>query len=151
MSNYITKEGLEKLKEQLAEVKLKLKEVTFKIKEAREFGDLSENAEYHEAKNEQAFLAGREQELEYKIKNAQVIENKDCDKTVVVVGCTVEIMDDGEKVTYQIVGSEEADPLNGRISADSPIGRALIGKKNGDTVEVTTPAGVSMLKIKEIK
>lgn len=149
MSNYITALGLEKLKSQLVEVKQQLKEVTFKIKEAREFGDLSENAEYHEAKNEQAFLAGKEMEIENKIKNAQIIE-KDTTADVVVIGSSVDIVDDGEKMTYQIVGSEEADPLSGRISVDSPIGRALMGKKSGDMVEVETPAGVSKLKIQKI-
>ncbi|MEI8143072.1 MAG: transcription elongation factor GreA [Candidatus Berkelbacteria bacterium] len=151
MSNFITVEGLAKLKEELAEIKLKLKEVALKIKEAREFGDLSENAEYHEAKNEQSFLVGREQEIEFKIKNAEIIETKACDKSVVTIGCTVEILDDGEKVIYQIVGSEEADPLNGRISIDSPVGRAVVGAKKGDNVKVTTPAGVSEFKIVDIR
>jgi transcription elongation factor GreA len=146
MSNYVTPEGLLKLKEQLEETKLKLKQVSIKIKEAREMGDLSENAEYHEAKNEQSFLVGKEQELELKIKNAQIIKkSKSCDS--VSVGCTVEIEDDGEMMKYEIVVSDESDPLSGRISLDSPIGSALIGHKRGDVVEFKTPAGVSKCKI----
>lgn len=146
MSNYITAEGLEKLKKQLIEIKPKLKEVSLKIKEAREMGDLSENAEYHEAKNEQAFLMGKEQEIEQKIKNAQIIKNN-CTSEVIQVGCSVKITDDGEEMKYQLVGSDEADPISGRISIDSPIGSALIGHKKGDQVEVKTPAGISKIKI----
>lgn len=146
MSNYITAEGLERLKKQLVETKQKLKVVSLKIKDAREMGDLSENAEYHEAKNEQSFLMGKEQELEQKIKNAQIIKN-DCKSEIIQVGCTVEIEDDGEKMKYQIVGSDEADPISGRISIDSPIGSALIGHKKGDKVEVKTPSGVSICRI----
>jgi len=150
MSNYVTKEGLEKLKTQLADIKVKLKEVSQKIKEAREMGDLSENAEYHEAKNEQSFLVGKEQELEQKIKNAQIItKEKSCDN--IVVGCTVEIEDDGERMKYQIVGSDESDPINGRISIDSPIGSALVGHRKGDQIEVKTPAGMSMCRIINIE
>jgi len=146
MSNYVTKEGLGKLKEQLEETKQKLKEVSVKIKEARELGDLSENAEYHEAKNEQSFLMGKEAELEQKIKNAEVIEKSDKSETI-VVGSTVKIDDDGEVVDYQIVGSDEADPMAGRISVDSPIGASLIGHKKGDKIDVRTPAGTSTCKI----
>ncbi|MFA7253638.1 MAG: transcription elongation factor GreA [Patescibacteria group bacterium] len=148
MSNYITEEGLLKLKNQLLDVKKKMKDVSVKIKEARDMGDLSENAEYHEAKNEQSFLMGKEQELEQKIKNAEIIK-KEC-KGVVAVGCTVSIDDDGEKMEYEIVGSDEADPLSGRISLDSPIGSALLGHKKGDTIEVKTPAGTSTCKIVNI-
>lgn len=150
MSNYVTEEGLNNLKLQLSDLKTKLKEVAQKIKEAREMGDLSENAEYHEAKNEQAFLMGKEAELVLKIKNAQIIA-KECKTDSIHVGCTVEIEDDGEKMTYQIVGSDEADPFKGRISVDSPIGASLVGHKKGETVEVKTPAGVSQCKVLSIK
>lgn len=146
MSNYITKEGLQKLRDQLAVIKLKLKEVSYKIKEAREMGDLSENAEYHEAKNEQSFLMGKEADLESKIKNAQIIEKKAA-TDVVVAGSTVVIDDDGEKLEYTIVGTDESDPLSGKISIDSPIGSSLIGHKKGEKIEVRTPAGVSTCKI----
>lgn len=147
MSNYITQEGLEKLKAELVEIKSKLKEAAEKIKEAREMGDLSENAEYHEAKNEQSFLMGKEIELRQKIKNAQIIEKK-CDVGGVVdVGCSVMIDEDGDKTKYEIVGSDESDPMQGRISIDSPIGSALIGHKKGDTIKVKTPSGILMRKI----
>ncbi|HLC43947.1 MAG TPA: transcription elongation factor GreA [Patescibacteria group bacterium] len=146
MSNYVTENGLLKLREQLKEIKSKMKATSQKIKEAREMGDLSENAEYHEAKNEQSYLMSKESELEQKIKNAQII-SKECKTDSVQVGCTVEIDDDGEKMSYQIVGSDEADPTEGRISVDSPIGSALVGHKKGDTVKVKTPAGVSSCKV----
>lgn len=147
MSNYLTLEGLEKLKSELGKIKLQLKEVSLKIKEARDMGDLSENAEYHEAKNEQSFLMGKEQEIEQKIKNAQIIEKTKCNG-VIQVGCTVEVVEDGGgKVKYQIVGSDESDPLSGRISIDSPIGSNLIGHKPGDKILVKTPGGVTSCKI----
>ncbi|MDO8444040.1 MAG: transcription elongation factor GreA [bacterium] len=149
MSNYVTENGLLKLREKLKEIKLKMKATSQKIKEAREMGDLSENAEYHEAKNEQLYLMSKESELGQKIKNAQII-TKECKTDTVNVGCTVEIDDDGEKMSYEIVGSDEADPINGRISVDSPIGSALVGHKKGDSVEVKTPAGVSSCKILKI-
>lgn len=149
MSNYITEEGLSKLKSQIESVRLKLKEVSLKIKDAREMGDLSENAEYHQAKTEQSFLMGKEQELEQKIKNAEIIEKHNGD--LIAVGSFVVIDDDGEKMEYQIVGSDEADPVNGRISLDSPIGASLIGRKKGDTIEVKTPSGVSKCKILSVK
>jgi len=150
MENYVTKEGLAKLKSQLEEVKVKLKEVAQKIKEAREYGDLSENAEYHEAKNEQSFLLGKEQELEDKIKNAKIIEESS-DKSYVSIGSTVEVKSSGTDETYQIVGSDESDPLSGKISADSPIGKALVGHSVGDEVSVETPAGELKYKILTIK
>ncbi|MCX6808929.1 MAG: transcription elongation factor GreA, partial [Candidatus Berkelbacteria bacterium] len=108
--------------------------------------DLSENAEYHEAKNEQSFLMGKEAELEQKIKNAQIIE-KGKSGDIINVGSTVKIDDDGDVVEYAIVGSDESDPLSGKISVDSPIGSALVGHKKGDTVQVKTPAGFSTCKI----
>jgi len=149
MSNYVTEDGLAKLKKQLEEVKSQMKAVSLKIKEAREMGDLSENAEYHEAKNEQSYLAGKEVELTQKIKNAQII-SKECKADTINVGCTVEIEDDGDKMKYEIVGSDEADPINGRISVDSPIGSALVGRTKGETVEVKTPAGTSSCRILKI-
>lgn len=149
MSNYVTEEGYNKLKEQLEEIRIKLKDVSVKIKEAKDMGDLSENAEYHEAKNEQAFLMGKEMELEQKIKNAQIIK-KSGKSDVVTVGSVVEIEDDGDKLKYEIVGSDESDPLSGRISLDSPIGAALIGHKKGDVVEYKTPVGKATCKILNI-
>lgn len=147
MSNVLTKEGLLRLQNELKEIKeKKLKEVAIRIKEAKDLGDLSENAEYHEAKNEQAFLYGKALELENKIKNAQVIEKGACAE-VVSAGCTVEVENEGEKMTFEIVGSDESDPLNGRISIDSPIGTALAGHKKGEEVLVVTPSGQTKYRI----
>jgi transcription elongation factor GreA len=149
MSNYVTKEGLAKLQAQLADIKKQLKDVAIKIKEAKDLGDLSENAEYHEAKNHQAFLYGKEQELEEKIKNAQVIESSHNGEEI-AVGSTVEIEYEGETEKYEIVGSDESDPLNGRISVDSPIGSALVGHKKGDKIKISTPGGVIEYKVVSI-
>lgn len=150
MSNILTAEGLQKLKAELEEIKgVKLKEIAKKIKDAKDLGDLSENAEYHEAKNQQAFLNGKAQDLESRIKNAQVIEMRG-DKNVVSAGCTVEIENDGEKMTFEIVGSAESDPLHGRISIDSPTGSALFGHKAGESVSVQTPGGETIYKILKI-
>ncbi len=148
-SNFITAEGLEKLKNSLADINQKLKEVAVRIKEAKDLGDLSENAEYHEAKNEQAFLYGKKLSLEEKIRNARVIEGKKLSE-LVDAGCTVTVENDGEKMQFQIVGSTESDPGSGKISVDSPIGRALFGHKKGESVTVKTPAGETTYKILSI-
>ncbi|MCL5410397.1 MAG: transcription elongation factor GreA [Patescibacteria group bacterium] len=150
MSNILTKEGLEKLKKELDEIKnVKLKEVAIKIREAKDLGDLSENAEYHEAKNEQSFMYGRALKLEEKIKNARIIEKHELNGSV-EAGSIVEVENDGDKMKFEIVGSDESDPLNGRISIDSPIGSALFGCKVGDTVSVSTPGGETKYKILNI-
>lgn len=147
---YISRKGLEKLEEELALLEgVKLKENAKRIAEAKDLGDLSENAEYHEAKREQSFLAGKAKDLRHKIKYAEII--KDCrKKDEVTIGCSVEVSDGEENYTYKIVGSDEADPANGSISADSPIGSALLGKKKGDKVKVTTPGGEIEFKIVRI-
>ena len=151
MSNIYTKEGLEKLKEELKELKeVKLKDVAVRIKEAKDLGDLSENAEYHEAKNEQAFLYGKAVEIEKKIKDATIIE-KSSGGNFVSAGCTVTVENEGDKIEYQIVGSSESDPINGKISIDSPLGTALSGHAKGDAVTVLSPGGESVYKILEIK
>lgn len=147
MANLVTESGLEKLKKELENTKLKLKEVADRIKEAKDLGDLSENSEYLEAKNEQSFLLGRAGELEQKIKNAQIAQK--C-VGVVSVGCKVEVENEKQKMHFYIVGSEESDPLNGRISVVSPIGSALYGKKSGESVSVKTPRGVSEYRIVKI-
>ena len=150
VSNIHTKEGLEKLKEELKDIKeKKLKEVAVRIKEAMDLGDLSENAEYHESKNEQAFLYGRALELEKIIKDAKVIEK--CDSNRVTAGCTVIVESDGDKMEFKIVGSSESDPASGKISVDSPLGSALTGHSKGDSVTVLAPAGEMVYKILEIK
>lgn len=150
MSNFISKEGLEKLKTELDDIKnVRLKEIAVRIKDAKDLGDLSENAEYHEAKNEQAFLYGKALEIEKKIKNAQIIpDNKDI--STVCAGCKVEVKNDSEIMSFEMVGSDESDPLKGRISVDSPIGSALFGHKAGEEVLVLTPAGESKYKILKI-
>ncbi len=142
----ITKEGLKKLKDELKYLKdTKRVEVAERLKAAIAFGDLSENSEYEEAKNEQAFIEGRIVELEEKIKNAKIIEEQQ-DVTVVNLGSTVVIRDiadeDGKEDTYSIVGSTEANPLEFKISNESPVGSALLGHKVGDIVKVDTPNGV---------
>ncbi|OGD62797.1 hypothetical protein A2215_02095 [Candidatus Berkelbacteria bacterium RIFOXYA2_FULL_43_10] len=147
---YISAEGLERIKAELREVEqVKLPDIAVKIAEAKDLGDLSENAEYHEAKEQQSFLFGKAQELRYKIKNARVID-KNCSTEIVSVGCTVDVESGGEKMTFELVGSDEADPIAGKISLESPIGSALVGSKPGEVVSVSTPAGESEYKIVKI-
>ena len=144
----VTKEGLKKLKEELDHLKtVRRTELAQRLKEAISYGDLSENSEYEEAKNEQAFVEGRVLELEQKIKNAKIITEKKLDDRRgkdIDIGTTVTVRNRSENEdpeTYIIVGSTEADPLEHKISNESPIGRALLGRKKGDIVEVPTPAG----------
>jgi transcription elongation factor GreA len=138
---YISRDGLAKLREELEEmVTVKRVEVAQRIHDAKEHGDLSENAEYEDAKNEQAFVEGRIQMLEALIKNATLIdENHSTD--FVQIGSTVKVKSDDGTDSYMIVGSAEADPAQGRISNESPVGRALLGKKKGDKIVVQVPAG----------
>ena len=141
----LTYEGLKKYEEELQELKVvRRRDVAEKIKEARGQGDLSENAEYDSAKEEQAEVEARIAVLEKMLRNAEVIDEEDLDKNTIRVGNKVEVLDKefSEKVTYTIVGSAEADPLKGRISNESPLGKMLIGRSVGDTVKVDAPAGV---------
>ena len=152
--NLLTYKGLKELEDELQELKVvKRKEVAQKIKEAREQGDLSENAEYDAAKDEQRDIEARIEELEKILKNAEVIDEDEVDLDKINVGCTVSLyyVEFDEKVTYQIVGSTEADILNNKISNESPIGKALIGAKIGQTVDVEGPDGTCKFKILEIK
>lgn len=145
---YISADGLAKIKIELAEIEnVKLKDIAYKIAEAKDLGDLSENAEYHEAKEQQAFLYGKAQELKYKLRHAKIINNSSCAKNEIGIGCTVTLKNSNEKVDYTLVGSDEADPMSGKISFESPIGASLIGHKVGDTVEVKTPSGSQMYEI----
>lgn len=149
----LTSEGLKKLEEELEYLKTeKRKEVAEKIKHARGFGDLSENSEYDEAKDEQAKVELRIAEIEKMLKNVKVIGDDDINVDVAGVGSKIRIYDYDfdEEVSYTIVGSTEADPENGKISDESPIGKALLGKKAEDTVDVETPGGVVKLKVLEI-
>ena len=148
-STYITKEGLVKLKNELKELKtLKRKEIAARIQEAKELGDLSENAEYAEAKNEQAFIEGRIAELDNILKNVTIIEpKKGKNSGVVDVGSTVKVKNNGETTTFTIVGPSEINLAEGKISHDSPLGRAFIGRKIGETVEIKVPEGLKKFEI----
>ncbi|MDQ5970741.1 MAG: transcription elongation factor GreA [Patescibacteria group bacterium] len=146
-----TQEGLDNLKRELDELKnVRRKEVADRIKSAKEFGDLSENAEYQEAKEQQAYVEGRVIELDNLIKNA-VVAVSGGDKHYVNIGSHVEVEKDGQKMNFTIVGSTEADPVNKKISHESPLGQALINHKVGDEVEVKLPNGVAVYKILVIK
>ena len=150
----LTVEGLQKLEEELEYLKtIKRKEVAEKIKEARGFGDLSENAEYDEAKNEQNQVESRIIDLENMLKNAAVIDQDEVEIDKVGIGTRVKVydVDFEEEIEYSIVGSTEADPDKNKISDESPVGKAILGKKAGDEVEVSTPTGDTFtLKILEI-
>src|SRR5262250_777011 len=130
----LTPEGLRKLEEELDLLKtVKRKEVAERIKQSKEFGDLMENSEYEDAKNEQAFIEGRILMVEGMLRNAKVINNHDVRSDVVTVGSTVRLEDEtGEELSYTIVGSPEADPVHDRISNESPVGRALLGRRRGE-------------------
>lgn len=149
----MTYEGVKKLEKELEHLKtVRRKEITEKIKVALGYGDLSENSEYDEAKNEQAFVEGRIGQLENTLKNATVIDESEISTDVVNVGCKVKVMDYDfdEEVVYTIVGSTEADPMNFKISNESPVGKALMGKKVEDVVEAVVPNGISRFKVLEI-
>lgn len=150
---YMTQEGKEKLEKELEYLKTeKRKEVVERIKVARSFGDLSENSEYDAAKDEQAFVESRIAQLEKMIRNAVIIEDSDENPNVVTIGKKVKFIElpDGDEETYMIVGSAESDPLEGKISNDSPMAKSLIGKKIGDEVVVQTPGGELNVKIIEV-
>ena len=146
----MTYEGLKALEDELHELKVnRRREVAQKIKEARERGDLSENAEYDAPKEEQRDIELRIEEIDKILKNAEVVDDNDGDSSVINVGCTVTIKDleFNEEMEYKIVGSTEADSLKGKISNESPVGKALIGAQKGETVEVETPAGIIKYEI----
>lgn len=149
---HLTAEGLAKLKIELEELKgPRRAELAARLRSAIQMGDLSENADYHKAKEDQAFLEGRIQELEYLVRNAVVIE-KDANRDTVGIGSHVTIQEaDYPAETYHMVGPKEADPRNGRISHESPIGQALMDRRVGDEVEVETPGGKVKFKIVKIE
>ena len=152
MKNFITKQGLEKLKKDLEHLKTaKRQEIAMALQKAKELGDLSENAEYTEAKEAQSFNEGRISELEEMIKNAETIKKTINNGGIVQIGSTIEIKNEQINKEYTIVGSEEADPVNGRISNESPLGRAFLGKKINDEVEIETPGGRTRYRILKIK
>ena len=149
---FLTKDGLKKVKDELDELKnVKRKEIAWRIQEEKEVGDLSENAEYTEAKNEQAFIEGRIAELELILKQATIIEEKS-NSDVVTIGSAIKVeAEDGTTQTYTIVGSNESDPAQGKISNESPLGRAFIGHLVNETVIVEAPKGSAHLKIIQIQ
>jgi transcription elongation factor GreA len=149
----LTKEGLQKLEDELDDLKsVHRREVNDRIRQAKEFGDISENAEYEDAKQEQAFVEGRILKVEAMIRNARIIDESEFSTDEVHLGATVKVKDakTGSSMEFTIVGSTEADPTNARLSNESPLGKALIGRKKGETLEVQTPRGVANYKIESI-
>jgi transcription elongation factor GreA len=149
----LTPDGLKKIQDELEMLKTQGRaDIAEKIKVARGYGDLSENSEYDEAKNEQAKIEARIVEIEAMLKNVEIIEDIKGKAKSVVIGVKVKVLDEeyGDESEYRVVGSTEADPRNGKISDDSPVGRALLGKKVGDEVIVEAPGGEFKLKIVEI-
>ena len=152
--NILTYAGLQKLEEELHDLKVnKRKEVAEKIKEAREQGDLSENAEYDAAKDEQRDIEARIEEIEKILKNAEVVVEDEVDLGTISVGCKVKVhdMEYNEDMEFKLVGSTEANSLQGKISNESPVGKALIGAKMGDIVNVEMPSGVMQYKVLDIQ
>lgn len=152
--NLLTYEGLQKLENELQDLKVvKRKEVSQKIKEAREQGDLSENAEYDAAKDEQRDIEARIEEIEKILKNAEVVVEDEVDLDKISVGCSVKVLDMeyNDEMEFKIVGSTEASSLKGKISNESPVGQALIGRKKNDVVSVETQAGIIEYKVLDIQ
>lgn len=145
---YLTESGLNEMKKELEFLKLeKRPEVIAALKDARALGDLSENAEYDAARNEQAQVEGRIAELERMLENAIIIKDVSTDKVSIGTTVTIKYIDDNEEEEYAIVGSKEADPFENKISNESPIGKAIINKSEGDTVEISSPTGSYQIKI----
>lgn len=149
----MTLEGKKKLEEELEDLKTnKRAEVIKRIKIARSFGDLSENSEYESAKDEQSFVEGRIKEIDNMLNHAEIIDNENVDADEVSVGKSVTFQEeDDDPETYQIVGAAEADPLNGKISNESPIAKGLVGHKKGEKITVTTPGGEMTVTIIDVK
>lgn len=149
---YLSQDKLDQLKKELDELKkTKIPALAKRIDDARQMGDLSENAEYHAAREDMAWAQGRMQEIEAIIGNATVISGDGRNDGVVQVGSTIVVKIDSIKKEYTIVGPQEADPLHGKISNESPLGEAFLGKRQGEKVEVKVPAGVQNYKILEVK
>ncbi len=152
--NILTSEGLKKLEDELDDlIVVKRKEVAQKIKEAREQGDLSENAEYDAAKDEQRDIEARIEEIEKILKNAEIVDEDEVNLDTINIGCQIKILDIefDEELIYKIVGSTEANSLKGKISNESPVGKALIGKKVGEMVSVETQVGTVQYKVLDIQ
>jgi transcription elongation factor GreA len=145
----LTASGYEKIRNELQSLKDRRKQISERIKVAREFGDLSENSEYEDAKNEQSFVEGRILELEEMIRRAKVMAKNSTDR--IELGSDVTLKMDGQTLKFAIVGASESDPASGKISIDSPIGHSLIGKVKGEKAEITTPNGKMVCEIIEVK
>jgi transcription elongation factor GreA len=150
MPQYLSPEGLEQHKKELEDLKLKRQEIAQRLEEAKALGDLSENTEYLQVREAQAFNEGKILELEQLLREAQVID-KNKKNSVVQIGSTVEIKNNGKSQNFTIVGSEEANPAGGKISNESPLGKAFLGHRTGEAVEVETPGGKVSYKITSIK
>ena len=149
----LTKDGEKKLQEELKSLKLERPKITKAIAEAREHGDLKENAEYHAAREQQGLVEAKIKDIEFKLSNSEIIDNKTTGKkNQIIFGCTVELLNinDNSKIKYQIVGDEEADLTKNKISFNSPIGQGLINKKVGDEIAITVPNGQLNFKVIEI-
>lgn len=152
MPQYLSPEGLEQHKKELEELKTRRQEIAQRLEEAKALGDLSENNEYLQAREAQAFNEGKILELEQLLRDAVVIERTSKRNSVVQVGCTVQVRtNNGKNQEFMIVGSEEANPVAGKISNESPLGKSFLGKKAGETAEVETPGGRVSYKIISIK
>jgi transcription elongation factor GreA len=151
--SYLTEDGAARLKEELQRlIDIERPALARRLRDAVSQGDLSENADYHKAKEDQGFLEGRIQELQYLLKNATIVENKTGAREIVDIGTSVTVQEeDSEPEIYWLVGAKEADSLNCKISNESPVGRALMGKREGDVVSVDTPGGTMRLKILKIE
>jgi transcription elongation factor GreA len=148
---YLTKEGLTRLQEELSNLKGRRREVAERIKTAREFGDLAENSEYEDARNEQSFLEGRIEEVEEMIRHAVVLAKNGNGGGKAELGSIVTLQMDGEKLVYELVGATESDPSHGKISVESPLGYCLMGKTKGEEVQISIPNGKTTYKIVAIK
>ena len=149
---YLTQAGNTKLQKELNHLKkVKRPKISERIRQAKDYGDLSENAEYADAREEQSFVEGRILELDNLLKNVIVVKDGHSDPDIVEIGDTVTVEKDGKSIKYKIVGSNESDPLEGKISNESPIGKALLGKKKGEKATIKSPKGESVWKIINIK
>lgn len=153
LPQYLTKDGVEKIEKELQELRGPQREaLARRLRDAIQMGDLSENADYHKAKEDQAFLEGRIQELEHVLRSASIVDRGTGPQLMVAVGTRVTVQEDsGEPEVYDLVGIQEADPRAGRISYDSPIGRALMDRRVGEIAEAKTPGGIIRLKILRIE
>lgn len=151
-TTYLTQEGLDKLRAEFEDLKkVQRPEMISRLEAAKALGDLSENAEYHEAKDNLAFIEGRIRELDVKLRDVELIENDKKDSGTVKIGSTIEVEAKGNRRVFQIVGSSEADPAGGRISNESPLGSSFLGRKKGDEVGVITPSGETVYTIVSVK